>query len=175
MLLEDLRNVLSSLTSDLQGLITCLQDEKEAVVSYDLKKIKESYQQKLRQTQRIDHTEHKRKVVVEKLMAQAGLSSSMTPRISIDELLTKSFPGNHSILKEEIRDQLSCVRSLSQAAQEFNELQRQFLMYSLQDIHSSLYLLESLQGKEQFQGYDQQGELKEGNFANRPSAVDSNI
>lgn len=170
MLLEDLRNVLSVLTSDLQDLITCLQDEKEAVVSYDLKKIKESYQQKLRQTQRIDHTEHKRRLIVENLKRHAGVSHTL----SLDELLSQVYPGSYGILKEEIRDQLSCVRSLSQAAQEFNELQRQFLMYSLQDIHSSLYLLESLQGKERFQGYDQQGEIT-GDFANHPSSVDSNI
>ncbi|QQR81092.1 MAG: flagellar export chaperone FlgN [Deltaproteobacteria bacterium] len=171
MLLEDLKKVLSLLTADLQGLITCLQDEKEAVIQYDLKKLKNTYQSKYRQLQKIDETEKSRKEITRQLTLEAGLALQLT----VEELLSRAYPGEYSELKEEIRDQMSCVRSLSQAAQEFNELQRQFLMYSLQDVQSSLYLLESLQGNEKFQGYNQQGEREGASVTDRPSAVDSSI
>ncbi len=171
MLLQDLKSALCALTSDLQGLISCLQDEKEAVIRYDVKKLKETYQSKYKQLQKIDRTEKYRKEITDRITCELGLALQTT----VEDLLSCAYPGQYEDLKDEIRDQMSCVRSLSQAAQEFNELQRQFLMYSLQDVQSSLYLLQALQGKEKFQGYNQQGEIEGASVADHPTAVDSNI
>lgn len=144
------QSVLEELKTELVGLVDTLREEREAIIDFDLQKIKDVHSIKNDKLIRIEALEKDRVLKLQELASSVG-----EPELAkLEEILEKI---NDSAWVDNILHLTSCIRSIAQAAKEFNETQQIYLVHSLANIQSSLMLLDSLQGKGQFQCYDRQG------------------
>jgi len=158
-----LEKILLDLKDALNRLVGSLQEEREAIIEFDLEKVKASYLHKHEILIEIDQLERLRQDWVNRVGGKI-IPGGLAKLDSILEVLEKSETER----VENIRNQLSCIRSIAQAAQEFNECQRQYLAHSLDHIQSSLMLLDSLQGKGRYQCYNKSGHVL---LSNEPRIV----
>ncbi len=155
-LLVEIESLLVELRDTLGSLIDCLKHEREAVIEYDLKVLAETQREKNRLLSKVKTLEYGR----QNLMLGLRKAYNLTEESNVDYLLAQV--GDQQVA-ERIRHHLSCVKSLAQAAQEFNESQRQFLAHSLASVQASLALLDSLQGNGVYPAsYNAKGKLSAG-------------
>lgn len=139
-LLSELEGVLQELISTLDNLVSCLKDEREAIVEFDLHKIKDAYKRKNELLLRIRYLEGTKSVLVASLSREMGYESSPTLQFLLEKLEDRAAV-------ESIRHKSSCLKSLAQAAQEFNEDQRRYIAHSLSGVQSSMAILNGALGK----------------------------
>lgn len=147
---------LEALKNAMGEFVDILRQEREAIIEFDLEKIKQSHEKKYEALNVIQSLEKARQESVVGLMQESGLQGVPSQKI-LNAVLEKCCTQGQM---ENIQNLLSCIRSIAQAAQEFNENQRQYLVHSLENIHTSLMLLDSLQGKGKFQCYNPQGGMQ---------------
>lgn len=150
--LYELDSVLTELIEGLDGLIGSLKNEREAIIDYDLVRITDVTKEKQAALLRIQLLETTRQGIVKKL----GQALGYTGQPSLDFLLQRVDDASTA---DRIRQRLSCVKSLAQAAAEFNELQRKYIDHSVGAIQSQLTLMDKLQGKIANPCYTQNGAM----------------
>ncbi len=158
-----IESLLDNLMVGLQELIECLQQEREAIIEWNLKRINTVEQKKHALLSRVANLEKSRKSATVDLAKALGQPANARLGELIDLCSDKA-------LAQTLQHRLSCVRSMAQAAQEFNEVQRQYLVHSLENVQASLHLLDSLQGNGQFNAYNRQG-VREGQSQSSTSTV----
>lgn len=163
---QEFCNLMEALKTELAGLVETLQEEREAIIEFNLQKLRDVYVNKNDTLLQIEALEKSR------LKKQAELASSIgEPQlVRLESILEKV---NDEAWVTKVKHLASCIRSISQAAKEFNENQQIYLVHSLANIQSSLQLLDSLQGKGQFQCYDRQGGIS--NNSDSRVTLDSNV
>ena len=150
LLVGEVESILSEELEVFGSLIDCLKKEREAVILFDLNALAESYKLKHENLLRIEVLETSRRGLIKKSEA------------SLQEVLDLQ-EGSSPQQVARVRHLLSCLKSMSQAAQEFNENQKKYLVHSLSDVQSTLSLIEIAQGKGRFHGYDENGLLAQDN------------
>ncbi len=155
LLLQHLESNLDALMESLNALVEDLRLEREAIIEFNLKRIQEAYQHKHKTLLRIKSLENIRQAMIQKIKEEL-LEVESAPIESVLNRITNAEQA------ERIRDRFSCIRSMAQAAQEFNENQRQYLVRSLRSVQSSLSLLESIQGRSHLHCYNDQGYMQSG-------------
>lgn len=135
-------------------LIECLKKEREAIIDYDLKTLTEVFKSKHENLVRIEVLETSRRGLVKKLGK------------TLMEILEEPSSPISNDQADRIRHTLSCLRSMAQAVQEFNNGQREYILHSLYDVQTTLSLLDTLKGRGLTACYDGQGIVK----SNRESA-----
>ena len=129
----------------LDQLIGCLQKEREAIIGFDLKAITAAYKSKHQKIAHLETIETSRRDVLRNI---GSLETSLSA------LEKKNAAG--ALQVQRIRHQLSCLRSISQAAQEFNQIQRHYISHTLANVQTSLNLMEHIQGN--LPCYNERGE-----------------
>lgn len=150
-LIQNLDQVLGQLIQQLNILVECLKKEREVIIDYNLNEIIKVTQEKQQCLLAIQAIERERAEIVAQISQELGLKATLKM-----EKLLDYFPSEYI---EVIKDRLSCVKSLAQAVQEFNESQRQYLEHSLKQVQQSLDLIQNLQGRGTNPGYTKDGSL----------------
>lgn len=164
-LLSEFESVIVELREVLDKLLQSLQEERIAIIEYDVEGISKSHQNKSKYLMRMQTLGKSRNDILHRLQKEMGLS----PETGIKEILENY---GDQIQSDRILHQVSCVKSLAQAAEEFNESQRRYLSHTLSKVQANLSLLESLQGKGVYTAsYNQSGMVSEG----RSSTVSSSF
>jgi hypothetical protein len=139
-LISDYESNLEGLTKELDLLVELLREEREAIVEYDLKKITAIYKRKNDSLNKIQNIERNKDTATELLATHFGFKGRPSSNWIVEKITDPT-------IAERIKSRLSCLKSLAQAVQEFNESQRQYVARSLQDVRTSLSLLGQLRGK----------------------------
>ncbi|MBF0492340.1 MAG: flagellar export chaperone FlgN [Deltaproteobacteria bacterium] len=163
---QEFTGLLEELKMELVALVDALREEREAIIDFDLQKIKDVYTLKNDKLIRIEALEKTRQLKLKELASSIG-----EPQLAKLESILEKIDDTAWV--ENIQNLTSCIRSIAQAAKEFNETQQLYLVHSLANIQSSLMLLDSLQGKGQFQCYDRQGGIL--NDSNSRVTLDRNV
>ncbi len=151
-LLKQLEMVMLELLDALGSLVQSLQQEREAVVEYNLKLIAEAGRAKQENLKRVQAIESARHDLMMKIGQELGCQGKPSTDFIVAQLADQ-------IQAEKIRHYVSCIRSMAQAAQELNTDQRRYLAHSLNFVQQSLTLIENLQGKGLCSGYTKNGTL----------------
>jgi len=138
--LKKFDSVLQELISTLDALAESLRAEREAIIEYNLKKLTEVYKSKSDQLSKIQSLNQSRQTVLQALGNELGFPGAPTT-----DWLIRHIPDPTEA--ERMRQRVSCLKSLAQAIQEFNETQKQYIVHSLNSVEASLNLLDSLQGR----------------------------
>ncbi len=146
---------LRQLQTLLEDMVEALQREREAIIEFDLEKIKKTYRQKHEKLLQIERLDLERQEMFDVLRQAAGLSR----RAAMEEVLSAALPQESA---DGIRDRLSCIRSIAQAIQELNDEQRKYVIHSMETIQAPLKMMDSLQGGGKFQGYSEKGLMESG-------------
>lgn len=157
--IDDLEAVLSEEMEVLRHLIDCLKSERESIVNFDLKAMTEAYKIKYQKILQIKMIETSRRDLLKKL----------------GQPLEEVLKSTSQVQAERIRHSLSCVRSMAQVVQEFNEIQKQYIAYSLYNVQSSLALMEALQGKGSVRCYDEKGTMASQGSQSSQSSIDARV
>lgn len=147
--MRELDNVLGQMTQNLETLVDCMKIEREAIVEFNLLKLNETLRQKEALVTAIRTLEKAKEDIHSRLVTEAGLKAGATLETLLVKLSDPDTAGH-------IRHRVSCVRSLAQAAQEFNEMERHLIACSLNHVQESLLLIDRLSGRAG-QGYDRNG------------------
>lgn len=124
----------------LEGLMANLQKEREAIVSYDMEMIASVYKSKHEQLLQVQVLEASRRSVMQQIGQQLGFNGYPTASYLVERAPEKA-------LADRIEQQLSCLRSLAQAVQELNDLQRDYVAHSLDTVQASLTLIDAVRGQ----------------------------
>ncbi len=139
-LLSELEGVLQELITSLDNLVISLKDEREAIVEFDLHKIKDVYKRKNELLLKIRYLEGTKTVLVTALSKDMGYESSPSLQFLLERIEDRDAV-------DIIQHKISCLKSLAQAAQEFNEDQRRYIAHSLSGVQSSMTILNQALGK----------------------------
>ncbi len=160
--------ILEELKGAMEEFVESLRQEREAIIDFDLEKITSSYKVKHEHLLRVEAIESLRQQILKEMSAGLGYRGSQVVEAVLGYV---SSPAR----VEKIRTNLSCIRSMAQAAQELNETQRRYIVHSLDTVQTSLMLLDSLQGKGRYQCYDRQGGVQLGEQHQSRMVLDSNF
>ncbi len=144
-LMDEMEAIIAEEVEVMGGVIEALKKEREGIVAFHLKTITESAKSKQEHLMRIATLEAARNEILKKMQRPLKEELDHTARPQA----------------ERVRHRLSCLKSLAQAAQEFNEIQKNYIAHSLSDVQTSLTLLDSLQGGRSLL-YDQKGFRNDG-------------
>ncbi|MBX7147966.1 flagellar protein FlgN [bacterium] len=151
-ILDRLGHVLTELTNLLHNLVEALREEREAIIDFNLSQIQEIYKKKNDILNRIPVLERERTETTRTLAAELGFKTVPTLSVIFEKLTDRQKA-------EILSDKLSCLKSLAQAAQEFNDTQKQFVAHTLAHIQNSLKFIEAMQGRASFAGYNKTGNM----------------
>lgn len=153
-ILDRLDQILTGLTDHLNGLVAALREEREAIIEFNLSQIQKIYKIKHDLLSGVQSLERERNVLTGNLAIELGIKSSPSLTYLLDKITDQDAA-------EIIRNKLSCLKSLAQAAQEFNDTQKQFVAHSLSHVQNSLKFIETMQGRASFAGYNKAGSMAE--------------
>lgn len=159
--------LLAEQVGTLEQLTEVLQDEREAIITFDLLQI--------------TAVTRRKETLLNQIQAFESSRRAVTVRLGV-ALALPGMPGNHALVSalpdsaaaQRIRHQLSCVKSLAQAVMELNESQRRFVAHSLVDVEQSLALIHSLQGATAGAYYNKEGVMGAG-LVGRSQAMNQTI
>lgn len=149
---SELESQLNEITATLDELVSCLREEREAIVEYDLDRINQSLVTKHAVVLNLQRLDHARRESAKLIAADLGMPGAPSTGFVISRI-----PDSEK--SRQLGDRMSCIRSLAQVVSEFNDLQQQLLDESLNQTSKSLDLIMGLRGQGINQGYDSKGTL----------------
>lgn len=126
--------ILQDLISVLDELLCLMKEEREAIFDFNLEQITQTSRKKNDLLLRVKILDSAKSASYNKLALSLGYKNK--PSI---EFILSQLPDQE--MANKLRHRLSCLKSLAQATQEYNELQRQHIVSSLSSIQSSLVVL----------------------------------
>ncbi len=118
--------------------MSLVKEEREAIVDFNLQTITQTSRRKNNLLLKLRALESAKVVCTQKIASSLGLKGS--PRIS--EIIRHIDDPE---MAQALESKISCVKSLAQAAQEVNEIQRLYVLSSLNGVQSSLAILGQFQ------------------------------
>jgi len=134
--IELFHEILDQLITQMDSLMGVLQEERIATIESDISRLAETLKKK---TATLNN--------IRVLQKEQACQSRILFGPKIQSLTLETFFSQLPVADAQaLRDKMSCVRSLVQAIQEVNDIQRRFVEHSLQDIHNRLQILSQGRG-----------------------------
>jgi flagellar biosynthesis/type III secretory pathway chaperone len=153
LLLDKLSKFLEGETDLYRSLLSVLQNEKEAVVDSDLKRLNETSKEKENLLLKIKILGEQRLRTLESIAASFGYSPQDLTLIKLSQLVGHPYSSR-------LKECHSNLFSLIQSIQEINHSNRALIMNSIELVRGSLVLLNNLIGSNQV--YYRTGEIQVG-------------
>lgn len=160
-ILEDTKCTLDHLTQD-------LRDEREAIIELNLEKLTHTYQLKQRKLIHLQSLDRERINLVREIGNELG-----KPGLSKIEPILGLMKDTHQA--DRLREQISCIRSLSQAITEFNDIQREYLTFSLHTIRNTLSVMDKCRGEINSPSYNNEGKMNSEGTGKQNRLVNQNV
>lgn len=154
LLVNEFAAIVAEESDVLELLLHNLQQEREAIVTFDLERITALQKAKHELLLQIEVLETSRRGIMQRLATMFGVTGYPTAAFIIERIPDRA-------LAERVDQQLSCLRSMAQAVQELNDSQRHFVTHSLNEVQASLGLLEALRGQGQYACYGSNGQVND--------------
>lgn len=133
-LIDESDCILKDLIVVLDELMCLMKEEHECVITYNISKIYELNKKKNDLLLKIKVLESAKDISMQKIARALGIQGQVSSKFIIERIPDKQRA-------EDLSQKISCLVSLAQAVQEFNDIQREYIQLSLNTIHAEMMIL----------------------------------